>query len=164
MIKNLPAMSQTWVRSLGQEDPLEKGIGIPVFLPGKFNGQRILVGCSLWNHKKLNTTELLTHSLFSTVQSLSHVRLCDPMNRSMPGLPVHHQLLEFTQTHVHWISDAIQPSHPLSPSSPLALNLSQYQDLFQGLALWIRWRKYLSFSFSISPSSEYTGSISLMIY
>ena len=57
--------------------------------------------------------------------------LCDPTNRSTPGLPVHHQLLEFTQTHVHPVSDAIQPSHPLSPPSPFALNLSQHQGLFQ---------------------------------
>ena len=56
---------------------------------------------------------------------------CDSMNRSMPGLPVHHQLLEFTQTHVHWVSDAIQPSHPLSSPSPLAPNPSQNQSLFQ---------------------------------
>ena len=57
--------------------------------------------------------------------------LCDPMNRSMPGLPVHHQLPEFTLTHVHRVSDAIQPSHPLSSPSPLALNPSQHQSLFQ---------------------------------
>ena len=57
--------------------------------------------------------------------------LCDPMNRSTPGLPVHHQLPEFTQTHVHWVSDAIQPSHPLSSPSPLAPNPSQQQTLFQ---------------------------------
>ena len=57
--------------------------------------------------------------------------LCDPMDCSMPGLPVHHQLLEFTQTHVHRVGDAIQPSHPLSPASLLALNLSQHQGLFQ---------------------------------
>ena len=55
--------------------------------------------------------------------------LCDPMNRSTPGLPVHHQLPEFTQTHVHWVSDAIQPSHPLSSPSPPAFNLSQHQGL-----------------------------------
>ena len=67
----------------------------------------------------------------SSVQLLSHVRLCDPMNRSTPGLPVHHQLPDFTQTHVHQIGDAIQPSHPLSSPSPPALNLSQYQSLFQ---------------------------------
>ena len=57
--------------------------------------------------------------------------LCDPMNCSTPGLPVHHQLLEFTQTHVHWVSDAIQPSHPLLSPSPPAPNPSQHQSLFQ---------------------------------
>ena len=57
--------------------------------------------------------------------------LCDPMNRSMPGLPVHHQLLEFTPTHVNRVSDAIQPSHPLSSPSPPAPNPSQHQSLFQ---------------------------------
>ena len=56
--------------------------------------------------------------------------LCDPMNRSTPGLPVRQQLPESTQTHVHWVSDAIQPSHPLSSPSPPALNLSQHQGLF----------------------------------
>ena len=68
---------------------------------------------------------------FSSVQSLSHVRLCDTMNRSMPGLPVHHQLPESTQTHVYQVDDAIQPSNPLSSISPPALNLSQHQGLFQ---------------------------------
>ena len=68
---------------------------------------------------------------FSSVQSLSRVRLCNPMNRSTPGLPVHHQLPESTQTHVHRVGDAIQPSHPLSSPSPLAPNPSQHQGLFQ---------------------------------
>ena len=82
-----------------------------------------------WHREKLNRHK--TTVPFSSVQSLSRVRLCDPMNRSTPGLPVHHQFLEFTQTHVHRIGDAIQPSHPLSsPSSP-APNPSQHQDLFQ---------------------------------
>ena len=67
---------------------------------------------------------------FSSVAQ-SCTTLCNPMNRSTPGIPVHHQLLEFTQTHVHPIGDAIQPSHPLSsPSSP-TLNLSQHQSFFQ---------------------------------
>ena len=57
--------------------------------------------------------------------------LCNPMDCSMPGLPVFHYLLEFAKTHVHWVSDAIQPSHPLSPRSHPALNLSQHQGLFQ---------------------------------
>ena len=65
------------------------------------------------------------------VKSLSRVRLCDPMNRSMPGLPVHHQLPEFTQTHIHRVSDATQPSHPLSSPSPPAPNPSQHHSLVQ---------------------------------
>ena len=67
---------------------------------------------------------------FSSVAQ-SCLTLCDPMNRSTPGLPVHHQLPEFTQTHVHQVSDAIQPSHPLSSPSPPASNSSQHQGLFQ---------------------------------
>ena len=69
-------------------------------------------------------------SQFSSVDQL-YPTLCDPMNHSRPGLPVHHQLLEFTQTYVHRVSDAIQPSHPLSSPSPPALNTSQHQGLFQ---------------------------------
>ena len=68
---------------------------------------------------------------FSSVQLLSRVRLfANPMDCSTPGLPVHHQLLEFTQTHVHWVGDAIQPCHPLWSPSPPAFNLSQHQGLF----------------------------------
>ena len=70
-------------------------------------------------------------SPLSSVQSLSCVRLCDTMDCSMPGFPVHHQLLGRTQTHVHCIGDAIQLSHPLSSPSPPALNLSQHMNLFQ---------------------------------
>ena len=80
------------------------------------------------------------------------------MNRSTPGLPVHHQLPEFTQTHVHRVSDAIQPSHPRSSPSPPAPNPSQHQSLFQTLCM--RWPKYWSFSFSIIPSKEIPGLIS----
>ena len=81
------------------------------------------------------------------------------MDCSMPGLPVHHQLLEFTQTHVHWVGDAIQPSHPLSP---LLLLLSIFPSIrvFSNESVHIRWPKYWSFSFSICPSIEYTGLIS----
>ena len=80
-------------------------------------------------------THTYTHSMvrpteFSSVAQ-SCPTLCDPMNRSTPGLPVHHQLLEFTQTHIHWVGDAIQPSHPLSSPSPRALSLSQHQGLFK---------------------------------
>ena len=73
--------------------------------------------------------ELLSDHIRSVAQSCP--TLCDPMNRSTPGLPVYHQLLEFTQTRVHRVSDAIQPSHPLSSPSPLAPNPSQHQSLFQ---------------------------------
>jgi len=68
---------------------------------------------------------------FSSVQSLSHFWLCDPMDCSMPGFPVHQQLWNLAQTHVHRVSDAIQPSHPLSFLYPPAFNLSQHQDLFK---------------------------------
>ena len=76
-------------------------------------------------------TALSTAYQFSSVQSLSRVQLCNPMNRSTPGLSVHHQIPEFTQTHVHRVSDAIQPSHPPSSPSPPAPNPSQHQSLFQ---------------------------------
>ena len=72
-------------------------------------------------------------STISSVQSLSHIWFCSPMDCIMPGLPVHHQLPEFTQTLVHWVSDAIQPSHPLSAPSPPTFHLSQHQGLF----LWV---------------------------
>ena len=86
--------------------------------------------------------------------------LCDPMDCSTPGFPVHHQLLELTQNHVHQVSDPIQPSHPLSSLSPPAFNLSQNQGLSNESVLYIRWPKYWNFSFSISPSNEYSGLIS----
>ena len=82
------------------------------------------------------------------------------MNRSMPGLPVHHQFPEFTQTHVHRVSDAIQPSHPLSSPSPPAPNPSQHQVFSNESTLRMRWPKYWSFSFSIIPSKEIPGLIS----
>ena len=82
------------------------------------------------------------------------------MDCSTLGFPVHHQLPEFTQTHAHWIGDAVQPSHPLSSPSPPAFNLSQHQGLFHESALRIRWPKYWSFSIDISPSNEHPGLIS----
>ena len=82
------------------------------------------------------------------------------MDCSMLGFPVHYQLPELMQTHVHWVSDAIQPSHPLSSPFPPALNRSQHQGFSKESALPIRWPKYWSFSFSIGPSNEYSGLIS----
>jgi len=77
----------------------------------------------------LNYHMLCSDQVSSVAQSCP--TLLDPMNRSMPSLPVHHQLPEFTQTHVHWVGDAIQPSHPLASPSPPALNPSQHQSLLQ---------------------------------
>ena len=82
------------------------------------------------------------------------------MDCSTPGLHVHRQLQQFTQTNVHWVDDAIQPSHPLSSPSPPALNLSQHQVFSNESVLCIRWPKYWSFSFNISPSNEHPGLIS----
>ena len=86
--------------------------------------------------------------------------ICDPMDCSTPGFPDHHQLLKLT--HVHWVSDDIQPSHPLSSPSPPTFNLFKHQGLFKWV-LHIRWPKYWSFSFSISPSNEYSVQISFRI-
>ena len=88
-----------------------------------------------------------------------HVTLCDPMNCSMPGLPVHHQLLESTQTHVNWVGDAIQPSHPLSSPSPPAPNPSQHQGLFQWVNSSHQVAKVLEFqlqhqSFQWTPKAD----------
>ena len=97
-----------------------------------------------WKNLHSNTPFDISHRNTININSLESIRsdeirsvpqscltLCDPMNRSTPGLPVHHQLPEFTQTHVHRVSDAIQPSHPLSSPYPLAPNPSQHQSLFQ---------------------------------
>ena len=112
----------------------------------------------------LNTKQVwLTYRVnlyqFSSVAQLCPT-LCDPMNPSTPGLPVHHQLPEFTQTHVHRVGDAIQPSHPLSSPSPPTPIFPSIRVFSNESALRIRWPKYWSFSFSISPSNEYSGLIS----
>ena len=88
--------------------------------------------------------------------------LCDPMDCSMPGFSVHHQLPEIAQTHVHWVGDAIQ-SHPLSSPSPLAFNLSQHQGLFQWVSSSHQVAKGLAFQLQHQPSNEYSGLISLRI-
>ena len=97
-----------------------------------------------------------------SVVSGSCPTLCNPMDCSMPRSSIHH-LLEFTQTHVHWTDDAVQPSHSLYPPSAPSLNVSQHQGLFQQVSSsnWVA--KVLELSFSISPSNEYSGLISLRI-
>ena len=84
----------------------------------------------------------------------------NPMNLSTPGISVHHQLPESTQTHVHWVGDAIQPSHPLLSPAPPAFNVSQHQGLFKWISSLHRVVKYWSFSVNISPSNEHPGLIS----
>ena len=96
---------------------------------------------------------------FSSVAQLCPT-LCDPMNRSTPGLPVHHQLQEFTQTHVHRVSDVIQPPHPLSFPAPPAPIPPSIRVFSNESTLRMRWPEYWSFSFSIIPSMEHPGLIS----
>ena len=96
----------------------------------------------------------------SQLVAQSCLTLCNSKDCSMPGLPVHHQLPEFTQTHVHWVDDAIQPSHPLSsPSLPRSI-FPSIRVFSNESVLCIRWPKYWNFSFSISPYNEYSGLIS----
>ena len=143
LVKNMPAYRRCrghrfdpWVRKISWG---RKWQCTPVFLPGKFQGQRNLWALVHGVTKALDTAERLGTTTaiytFSSVQFSSVAQschtLCDPMNCSTPGLPVHHQLLEFTQTHVHRVGVAIQPSHPLLSLSPPAPNTSQHQSLFQ---------------------------------
>jgi len=97
---------------------------------------------------------------FSLVTQLCPA-LCDSMDWSMWGLPVHHQLQKLSQTNVHWVDEAIQPSHPLLSPSPPASIFPIIRVFSSESVLHIRWTKYWSFSFSISPSNEYSGLISL---
>ena len=106
-------------------------------------------------------TKVTTSVQFSSVAQLCPT-LCDPIDCSMPGFPVHHQLPDLAQTHVHRVGDAIQPSHPLSSPFP-AFSLSQHRIFSNESVVCIRWPKYWSFNFSISPSNEYSGLISFRI-
>ena len=120
---------------------------IPVFLPRKFHGQRRLVGYSPWDRKELDIMEH-THTQQSKTEWFPHhpqvfgncccccsvtqscLTICLPTDHSTQGFPGLHHLLELAQTHVHWVGEPIQPSHPLSPPSPPTFNLSQHQGLF----------------------------------
>ena len=122
-------------------------------------------GFSPFNHL-ISVTEHHYSFLSSVAQSCP--TLCDPMDCSIPGLPVHHQLPEFTQTHVHWVGDAIQPSHPLSSPSPPTFNLSQHQGLFQWVSSSHQVAKVLEFQLQLLPVNTqdwpplgWTGWISL---
>ena len=126
--------------------------------------------CFVWfTYKHFGYCSFWIYIQFSSAAQ-SFPTLCDPMNHSTPGLPVHHQLLDFTQTHVHYVSDAIQPSHPLSSPSPPALNLSQYQGLFKWVSSPLSGGQSIgvSTSTSVPPVNtqdwsplEWTGWISL---
>ena len=151
-------MKETWVRSLVWEDALEKEMEpAPVFWHGEYPGRRSLVGYNPWGLKESDMTEGL-HFLFSGHKkglinfyiiklhsflilidvkihcccsvAQSCLTLCDPMDCSKQGFPVFHHFLEFAQTHIHWVGDAIQPSYSLSSPSPPSFNLSQIQHLF----------------------------------
>ena len=105
----------------------------------------------------------MIYDQFSSVAQLCPT-LCDPMDCSTPGFLVHHQLPELAQTHVHWVSDAIQPSHPLSSPSPPAFNIAQHQGLFQWVSSLHQVAKILEFHLQHQSFSEYSGLISFMIY
>ena len=147
---------ERWVNHLMRKIPWRrKWLPTPVFLTGKARRYRRLAGYSPWGHKESNMTENLsihahiwgypcgvynlswwamavsTNILYIRSVAQSCPTLCDPMNNSTPGLPVHHQLPEFTETHIHRVSDVIQPSHPLTSPFPPASNPSQHQNLFQ---------------------------------
>ena len=143
VVKNPPAnagdLRETWVQSLGWKDSLEEGMA---------THSSVLALRIPWteDHRGLQSTESQTGTTEVTYMHACKISsvaqwcptLCDPMNRSTLGFPVYHQLLEFTQTHVHRVSDAIQPSYPLSSPSPPAPNPSQHQSLFQWyLALFL---------------------------
>ena len=106
-------------------------LNIPVSLTQRYE-IRLALQLTIYNSHILSAqNHLLTGSVQFSSVAQSCLTLCDPMKRRTPGLPVHHQLPEFTQTHVHQVSDAIQPSHPLLSPSPPAPNPSQHQGLFQ---------------------------------
>ena len=137
MVKNLPAMQETQVQFLGWEYPLEmrmatqSSILVWKILWKEEPGELQFMGSQRLGHDWAIKTQASFNIWFqfSSVTQLC-LTLWDPMNRKTPCFPVHHQVLEFTQTHVHWIGDAIQLSHPLPSPYPPVLNRSQHQDLF----------------------------------
>ena len=133
---------EMWVQFLGLEDPLEEEMATYSSIlawkipwteePGRLQSRGLQRFGQNWETEHTHIINY-GHMLFIQFSSVTQscLTLCNSMNCSMPGLPVRHQLPEFTQTHVHWVGDAIQPSHPLSSPSPPAFNLSQHEGLFQ---------------------------------
>ena len=133
--------------------PNHQQTGLPPHSDLSIRGKTNKNSAQISPYKKLTQTTEPTLLLLLLLSHFSRVRLF-----VTPWTTAHHQLLELTQIHVHWASDAIQPSCPLSSPSPPALNFSQHQGLFQ----WVgyEWPKYWSFSFNNSPSNEHPGLIS----
>ena len=163
-VKNLPAMRETWVHSLGWEDLLDKSMAThssPLAWSIPWTGEP---GYSPWDDWATNTFTFkskLKICCCSVAKSCS--TLSNPMNCSTPGFPLFYCHPEFAQTHIHWASDGIQPSHPLS-SLLLPPSIFPSIRVFSNeSALCIRWPEYWSFSFSISPSNEYSGLISFRV-
>ena len=125
----------------------------------------VLYRAAKWGLPYLVRVLYVTFTNGSSVQFSSVAQSClilyDPMNCSPPGLPVHHQLLESTQTHIHWVGDAFQPSHPLSSPSPPALNLSQHQGLFKWVSSSHQVAKVLEFQLQ-HQSFQWTPRIDLL--
>ena len=122
--------------------------------------EEVIPSLYTFSQKAKENGQFQTHSVWPVFQfssvTQSCLTLCNPMDRSMPGFPVLHQLPELSKIHIHRVSDTIQPSHPLSSLSPPTFNPSQHHGIFKKSVLRIRWPKYWSFSFSISPSNEYS--------
>ena len=137
-------------------------------LPGEGNGNPLQNSClenpmdrGAW-HTTVCSLRRVRHGLATQFSSVTQrcPTLCDPMNCSMPGLPVHHQLLEFTQTHVHWVGDAIQPSHLCRPRLLLPPIPPSIRVFSNESVLHMKWPNYWSFSLSIIPPKEQPGLIS----
>ena len=118
---------------------------------------------NVWHSWSLEQCPAQSQSVQFSSVTQPCLTLCNPMDCSTPGLPVHHQLPEFTQTHIYWVSDVIQPSHPLLSPSPPPSIFPSIRIFSNESVLHIRWPKYWSFSFSISISNEYSGLISFRI-
>ena len=164
----------TWVSSDEEDEP---GAYYREWSKSERERQTLYINTYIWDlerqyqwfyvqgskHRCKEQTFGLNGRRFSSVQFSSVAQSCptlyNPMNCSTPGLPVHQQLPESTQTHVHWVSNAIQPSHPLCPLL-LPSIFPSIRVFFNESALRIRWPKYWNFSFSISPSNGYSGLIS----